>query len=308
MKTGKLYSLILILGILVPQAQNLAAQEVIASKIVARGATQQKLGGGYIFTEGPACDAEGNVYFTDQPNDQIIKWSAADGSLSVFMKPAGRINGLCFDHSGMLLGCSEGKNELWSIAPDGKVTILFTQFEGKRFNGPNDLWVAPNGNIYFTDPLYKRRWWDYPMPELEDESVYLVSPDYKTIKRLTDDLVRPNGIIGTPDGKYLYVSDLPENKTYKYRIGEDGLLYDKTLFCTLGSDGMTIDNKGNVYLTGVGGVTVFDRKGTQILNLKNPDGKTGNVCFGGKDRKTLFITASTSVYGLKMKVKGVNSQ
>lgn len=296
------------LAIVFSGLENLPAQEVIRHKLIAKGATLEKLGGGYNFTEGPASDANGNVYFTDQPNDQIVKWSADDGSFSVFMKPAGRTNGLCFDHSGMLLACSEGKNELWSIAPDGKITILFKDFEGKRFNGPNDLWVAPNGNIYFTDPLYKRRWWDYPMPELEDESVYLVSPDYKTITRLTNDLVRPNGIIGTPNGKYLYVSDLPENKTYRYRIGEDGLLYDKTLFCSLGSDGMTIDNKGNVYLTGVEGVTVFNRKGKQILNLKNPDGKTGNVCFGGKDGKTLFITATTSVYGLKMKVKGVSSQ
>jgi gluconolactonase len=146
------------------------------------------------------------------------------------------------------------------------------------------------------------------MPEQDDECVYLVSPDYKTVTRLTNDLVRPNGIIGTPDGKMLYVSDLDAKKTYSYTIGQDGLLYDKKLFVEMGSDGMTIDNKGNIYLTGVEGVTVFDKKGEKILNLTNPDGKTGNICFGGKNRKLLFITASSSVYALKMHVHGVNSQ
>jgi gluconolactonase len=284
-----------------------AAQDIIQHELVAKGARLEKLGGGYVFTEGPACDAHGNVYFTDQPNNQIVKWSAEDNSLSVFLKPAGRANGLCFDHSGMLLACSEEKNELWSISPEGKTQVLLKGYQGKRFNGPNDLWIAPNGSIYFTDPLYKRRWWNYPMPEQDDESVYVLSPDLRTLTRLTNDLVRPNGIIGTPDGRCLYVSDLPEDKTYRYRIGDDGQLYDKVLFCHLGSDGMTIDEKGNVYLTGVGGVTIFDKEGRLVLNLKNPDGKTGNVCFGGKDRKTLFITASTSVYGLRMNVPGVGS-
>jgi gluconolactonase len=279
----------------------------INNSIVEKGAKLEKLGEGYLFTEGPATDAKGNVYFTDQPNNQIVKWST-DGTFSVFLKEAGRTNGLCFDKKGNLIACSEGKNEMWSISPDGKVTVLLTKYNGKRFNGPNDVWIAPNGNVYFTDPLYKRKWWDWPMPEQDNESVYLVSPDYKTITRLTNDLVRPNGIIGTPDGKTIYVADLGANKTYSYRVGKDGLLYDKKLFAELGSDGMTIDNKGNVYLTGVQGVTVFDPLGKQILQLNVDNKKVGNICFAGKDHKLLFITASPAVYGLKMKVKGVGSQ
>ncbi len=283
------------------------SQIVDKAKIIAKGAKLEKLAGGYIFTEGPACDKEGNVYFTDQPNNQIVKWST-DGSVSVFMKDKGRVNGLCFDQNDNLIACAEEKNELWSIAPDGNITVLLTKYNGKRFNAPNDVWIAPNGNIYFTDPLYKRKWWDYPMPEQDDECVYLVSPDYKTVTRLTNDLVRPNGLIGTPDGKTLYVADLDAKKTYQYKIGNDGLLYDKKLFVERGSDGMTIDNKGNVYLTDVDGVSVFNKNGKEILHLTNPDGKTGNICFGGKDRNLLFITASKSIYGLKMRVKGVGPQ
>jgi gluconolactonase len=279
----------------------------ITSTIVARGARLEKLGEGYIFTEGPATDSYGNVYFTDQPNNQIVKWST-DGTVSVFMKKAGRTNGLCFDKNGNMIACSEDKNELWLISPDRKVTVLFTQYRGKRFNGPNDVWIAPNGNLYFTDAMYKRKWWTWPMPEQDDESVYLVSSDYKTITRLTNDLVRPNGIIGTPDGKTLYVADLGDNKTYSYRIGHDGLLYDKKLFAELGSDGMTIDNKGNIYMTGNDGVTVFDKKGKQILQLNVDNKKVGNICFAGKDHKLLFITASPAIYGLKMNVKGVGCQ
>lgn len=276
------------------------------SDIIAKGAKLEKLGDGYVFTEGPAADSKGNVYFTDQPNNQIIKWST-DGTFSVFLKDAGRTNGLCFDKKGNLIACSEEKNELWSISPDGKITVLLTKYNGKRFNAPNDIWIAPNGNIYFTDPLYKRKWWTWPMPEQDDECVYLVSPDYKTVTRLTNDLVRPNGIIGTPDGKKLYVSDLGAKITYSYTIASDGTLAGKKLFTEMGSDGMTIDNKGNVYLTG-NGVTIFNPEGKQIAQIPNSDKWTGNICFGGKKRDLLFITASTSVYGIKMNVRGVGSQ
>ena len=283
------------------------SQIVIKNKLVKKGAHLEKLAGGYVFTEGPACDKDGNVYFTDQPNNQIIKWSV-DGTVSVFLTGKGRVNGLCFDKQGNLIACSEEKNELWSISSDGKITVLLKEYKGKRFNAPNDVWISPNENIYFTDPLYMRKWWNYPMPEQDGEHVYLVSPDYSKITRITTDLVRPNGIIGTPDGKILYIADLGAKKTYKYKIGNDGLLYDKKLFVDRGSDGMTIDNKGNVYLTDVDGVSVFNPKGEEILHITNPDGKTGNICFGGKKRDILFITALTSVYGLKMNVRGVNPQ
>jgi len=276
------------------------------STIIAPGAKVEKLGGDYAFTEGPAADAEGNVYFTDQPNDRIVKWSV-DGKLSDFMKPCGRSNGLCFDAKGNLIACADEKNELWSISPAGKATVLVKEYKGKLLNGPNDIWIRPDGGMYFTDPFYKRDYWKRGAKEQDGEHVYYLSADYKTLTRVTTDLRQPNGIIGTPDGKILYVADIGASKTYLYEIQADGSLANKKLFCSMGSDGMTIDDQGNVYLTGRG-VTVFDKGGQKILNIPVPEGWSANVCFGGKDRQTLFITASKGLYAVRTNVKGAGSQ
>jgi gluconolactonase len=276
------------------------------SPVIAPSAHLVKLAGGFKFTEGPAADAEGNVYFTDQPNDRILKWSI-DGKLSTFLQPCGRSNGLCFDAQGNLWACADEKNELWRIDPAGKVTVVVKEYNGKLLNGPNDVWVRPDGGLYFTDPFYKRDYWKRGPQEQDREAVYYLAPDEKTLMRVADDLRRPNGIIGTADGKLLYVADIAANKTYAYDVQDDGTLKNKRLFCTLGSDGMTIDSEGDLYLTG-NGVTVFDKTGKQIEKVKVPEGWTGNVCFGGQDRETLFITASTGLYGLQMRVHGVGSQ
>jgi len=271
--------------------------------LIANGAKPEKLAGDFSFTEGPACDAEGNVYFTDQPNNRILKWST-DNKLSVFGDNFGRANGLYFDQKGNLISCSDEKNELWSITPEGKTTVLVRDFEGKKLNGPNDLWITPSGGIYITDPFYKRPWWDHQSPELDGQNVYFLAPGATKLLKVVSDLVQPNGIIGTPDGKYLYIADIKANKTWRYSISKDGTLSDKKLFTNLGSDGMTIDDKGNVYLTGKG-VTIFNPDGVLIENIPIQEDWTANVCFGGKDRHLLFITASKSVYGIRMKVKGV---
>lgn len=276
------------------------------SGIMAPGAQLEKLAGGFDFTEGPATDAKGNIYFTDQPNDRIMKWSI-DGKLSTFMKPCGRSNGLCFDARGNLWACADEKNELWRISPGGKVTVVVKKYQGKLLNGPNDVWIRPDGGLYFTDPYYKRDYWKRGPIEQDVHAVYYLAPDHKTLRRVVSDMQQPNGIIGTPDGKTLYVADIDGNKTYSYDIQPDGSLAGKTLFCELGSDGMTIDNEGNVYLTGKG-VTVFDKTGKQIQHIDVPEDWTGNICFGGKDRHMLFITASKSIYKVNMRVKGVGSQ
>jgi gluconolactonase len=275
------------------------------SKIIASGETLQKLAGDFIFTEGPASDAKGNVFFTDQPNDRILKWST-DGKLSTFMKSCGRANGLSFDRQGNLWACADEKNELWRISPAGKATVVVTNYQNKLLNGPNDVWIRPAGGLYFTDPYYKRPYWKRGAKE-QDECVYFLSSDEKKLVRVIEDLKQPNGIIGTPNGKILYVADIGAGKTYRYQIEPDGSLKDKKLFCELGSDGMTIDNKGNVYLTGKG-VTVFDSSGKQIEHIDIPESWTANVCFGGKDRHTLFITASKGLYAMRTKVKRVDSQ
>jgi len=273
--------------------------------LVAPGAEVEKLADGFRFTEGPACDAEGNVFFTDQPNDRILKWSV-EGELSTFMKPCGRSNGLCFDADGNLWACADEKNELWCIRPDGKVEVVVKDYQGKLLNGPNDLWIRPDGGIYFTDPFYKRPYWKRG-PSEQGKAVYYLAPDREGLLRVAEDLKQPNGVIGTPDGKTLYVADIGAGKTHAYDIREDGTLANKRLFCSMGSDGLTVDNAGNVYLTGKG-VTVFNARGEKIRHIPIDAGWTANVCFGGPDRQTLFITAGANLFGLRMRVKGVGSQ
>ena len=277
-------------------------QETLPSAIIKNGAALEKLAGDFSFTEGPAADKAGNVFFTDQPNDRIMKWSIS-GELSTFMQPSGRSNGLFFDKSGYLWSCADEKNELWRISPDKKKEVVIEKYNDALLNGPNDLWIAPGGAIYFTDPFYRRSWWDHTARPQDKQCVYYLSPDRRILRRVEEELTQPNGIIGTPDGRKLYVADIGGKKTWSYTINTDGSLSDRKLFCEMGSDGMTIDSKGNVYLTG-NGVTVFDKSGNKLGNIPVPEKWSANVCFGGKDRKSLFITASTGLYMMSMKVKG----
>jgi gluconolactonase len=271
--------------------------------LIAPGATLQLISSQFSFTEGPSVDKKGNVFFTDQPNDKIWKYDT-DGKLSAFLDKTGRSNGTYFDHKGNLLTCADEKNEIWSIDPKGKVTVLLKDFEGHRFNGPNDLWEDLQGGIYFTDPYYQRPYWDRKTPDIKGEKVYYLPKGKKEAVVVADDLLQPNGIVGTPDGKYLYVADIKDNKTYRYIINKNGSLQDKKLLIKQGSDGMTLDNKGNIYLTG-NGVTVYNKDGKMLTHITIPSKWTANVCFGGKKRNILFITASESVYTLEMNVKGV---
>jgi len=277
-----------------------------AAPVVAPGAQLEKLAGDFAFTEGPASDAEGNVYFTDQPNDRILVFTVAD-ELRTFLEPAGRSNGLAVDSEGFLWACADEKDELWRIAPDKGVTVVVDGYQGKRLNGPNDVWIAPDGSVYFTDPYYQRPYWQRTEAEQDRQAVYRLSPDHQELERVIEDLVQPNGIIGAPDGRRLYVADIGAHRTYSYAIGEDGRLGERTLFCEMGSDGLTLDDQGDLYLTGRG-VTVFGPSGEKIEEIDVPEPWTANVCFGGRDHQSLFITASKGLYRLRMSVKGVGSQ
>lgn len=265
----------------------------------------QKVADSFSFTEGPASDTQGDVYFTDQPNNRIWKYTAS-GKLSLFMEPSGRSNGMYFDHEGNLVSCADEKDELWSISPDKKVKVLVKNYNGARLNGPNDVWVAPNGNIYITDPYYQRKYWkrQAPDPAIRGQYVYYL-PKGDSVLHLADTtLQKPNGIIGSPDGKYLYIADIGAGRTYRFDIGGDGSLNHKTLFVKQGSDGLTIDREGNLYLTGKG-ITVYDPQGNKIGHIPIPEPWTSNVCFFGKKRDRLFVTASTAVYVVQMKTRGL---
>ena len=272
-------------------------------ELIKEGQELQLISNEFEFTEGPASDAEGNVYFTDQPNNRIHKWSVEDGTISVFMENSGRSNGLYFDNEGNLVAAADENSEIWKINAEKEVEVLVDSYQGNRLNGPNDLWIAPGGGFYFTDPYYQRDYWERTEKEIEEERVYYVNAQGE-ISIVVDDLIQPNGIIGTPDGKTLYIADIGDNKTYSYKINPDGSLSDKKLFTELGSDGMTIDNRGNVYLTG-NGVTVFDKSGKKIQHIPIDKDWTANVTFGGKNQQTLFITAQQAIYSLEMNVKGV---
>lgn len=257
----------------------------------------------FSFTEGASVDKKGNVFFTDQPNNEIWEYTT-DGKLLLWMDNALRSNGTYFDAKGNLISCADEHDQLISISPKKKITVLLNDYEGHLMNGPNDVWVAPNEDIYFSDPYYQRDYWTRKKPDLPSQDVYCLHKGSQTPILVVDDMKQPNGIVGTPDGKHLYIADIAAGKTYKYTIQPTGDLTEKQLFCEQGSDGMTLDKKGNVYLTGKG-VTVFNSKGEKIAHIDIPEPWTANLCFAGRNKDHLFITASKAVYILKMNVKGV---
>ncbi len=263
----------------------------------------EKLAGNFNFTEGPAVDALGNVYFTDIPNNRIFIWTV-DNKLDTFNQNSGGANGLYFDEGQNLLACEGKRGRLSSTSSDGEYNVIAKEFEGKGFNQPNDLWPDGKGGIYFTDPKYGED--DSELPQ-DGMHVYYIKPDRTSIIRVCDDFEKPNGIIGTPDGKILYVTDNGGGRTYKYDILEDGSLINKTLFVEFGSDGMTIDREGNVYLTTNGklAVDVFSVSGELVESIEVPE-KPANVCFGGEDRNLLYITARTSIYRVELNKVGVD--
>jgi gluconolactonase len=262
----------------------------------------EKLAGDFRFTEGPAADAKGNIYFTDIPNHLILIWTT-EGKLDTFRVKSGRANGLFFDQNGNLYVCEGEEGRITKTSPTGDYKTIASEYDGKRFNQPNDLWVNPEGGVYFTDPKYGGG--DKELPQ-DGMHVYYISPDYNTVTRVCDDLKKPNGLIGTPDGKLLYVTDPGAGKTYKYNIKEDGSLSNKTLFAEVGCDGMTIDKNGNLYLTpgGKTAVDIYSPSGKLLESIEVPE-RPSNVCFGGKNSNLLYITARTSFYRVELKTKGV---
>ena len=282
----------------------LAAQPAVAQReaeLIAPGASVVKLADGFVFTEGPAVDGEGNIYFSDTRGNKTYKWTVGEG-LSTFQEDSRGANGLFFDANGNLLACESGSRRITRISMDGQVTVLTDSYDGKRLNSPNDIWPDPRGGIYFSDP----RFFDQTGVEQDGNYVYYLPPDGGPVMLVVDDFEAPNGVLGTPDGQRLYVADHGPNVgrdlTYVFDIQPDGSLANQRLFASIGSDGMTLDEYGNVYLT-EDGVKVFNPDGEQIATIPVPE-LPSNVAFGGPDRRTLFITARTGLYALDMAVRG----
>ena len=304
--------------ILKDHIKRLTEKKSHSNEIVAEGEAPVRLADSYSFTEGPATDARGNVYFTDQPNNRIYRWDCESGEITLFTDQSGRSNGMYFDAQGNLIACADMDNQLWRFdmrstsgrllpqgRKNGQAEILITDYRGKLLNGPNDVWISKDGGYYLTDPYFKRDYWTRsPERQQPVEGLYYLAPGSKQLLMLDSTLNQPNGIVGTPDGKHLYVAEAKENRILRYDILTDGSLTNRQVFANMGSDGMTIDDRGNIYLTG-DGVTVFNKDGQKIAHFPIPEDWTANVCFGGKERNILFITASKSVYTLKMLVHGV---
>jgi gluconolactonase len=268
-------------------------------------------------------DQEGNVFFTDQPNNRIHRWDWRTGEITTFLEETGRANGMTMDANGLLIAASDMHGEIWSIDPrSGEHTVILDNYEGKRLNGPNDIWIAANGGMYITDPLVPRTWWDADDPRRTTSQVgggyvYYLTPDRKTLTRVAgmekdqSDLrgnqrIQPNGVVGSLDGRTLYVGYIFPREIWAYDIQPDGSLSNPRKFADSHSDGMTIDAEGNIYLTTrEAGVTAFSPAGERILNLPTGRFWTGNVSFAGPERKTLFVTAADAVFTLDMRQGGV---
>lgn len=263
----------------------------------------EKLAGDFKFTEGPAVDAEGNVYFTDVRAHIIYKWTLED-KLEVFRTESNRANGMYFDKDENLLVCEGSLGRITATTPQGVIIPIATEYNGKKFNQPNDVWSDSKGGVYFTDPKFGGDDADIPQDGMH---VYYLNPERNKVIRVCDDFVKPNGVLGTPDGKTLFVADSQGGKTFKYTIQEDGTLTDKTLFVDFGCDGMTLDKQGNIYLTPRKKYTidVYTQEGKFVKNIKFPE-MPSNACFGGKDKNQLFVTARTSIYRIQLDAVGVD--
>ncbi len=276
------------------------------AQIIAPGATLTLVDSNFAFAEGPATDKWGNIFFTDQPNDNIWKYDTS-GTLSLYMHGTNRANGMYFDKKGNLVACADESGELISISPYKKVSVLTKGYQEHVLNGPNDVWInRRTGGIFITDPYFQRDYWirTHADSALRGEYLYYLPQGTHNLILADSSVKKPNGIVGTPDGKYLYVADMGDWKTYRYSINKNGSLHNKKLFANEASDGMTIDSKGNVYFTN-NGVSIYNSSGKKIAHINVPEKWTGNICFGGKKKDVLFITASKSVYVIRTMVKGV---
>src|SRR5689334_16003785 len=300
--------------------------------LVSRHGQLVSLATGFSFTEGPAADRHGNVYFTDQPNDRIYRWDARTGVVSLFLQGTGRANGMIFDREGNLITASDMHGEVWKIRPDGSHKVLVDNYQGKLLNGPNDVWINPvNGGIYITDPIFPRGYWDASdprqqgwepthseqAPQGKGGHVYYLPPGARKLVRVTSDAMGwesdawPNGVVGTPDGKKLYVNKWYYDNhggTWVFDIKRDGTLTNMRKFSDWGGDGMSMDEDGNVYISNGEGVLAFDPDGNNILKIPTGGGATNNT-FAGRDGKTLFITGpANAVTAIRMRVKGSESR
>ncbi len=264
--------------------------------LVKAGATFRKLAGDFKFTEGPALAPDGSIHFSDIPNERIHRYDPATGALSVFREQSGKANGLFFTPAGALVACEGGNRRVTRTDFSGKFEVLTDKWEGKKFNSPNDIAPDGHGGFYFSDPRYGKG----EAREIDVEAVYYIDRGGKA-SQVAADLVKPNGLILSPDGKRLYVADPGAEKTYVYDIEGPGKIGNKREFASVGSDGMTVDKLGNIYVTWKGEIIAFSPEGKEVLRLAVPEAPANCLLVG----KTLYATARTGFYAIDLEVEGV---
>ena len=273
----------------------------------------ERLATGCIFTEGPLWHRrEKYLLFSDMPGDHLRRWSEKDG-VTTFRKPCNKSNGLAWDLQGQLLACEHASSHLTRTEPDGRITVLASHHEGKELNSPNDLAVKSDGAIYFSDPSYGRmEHFGRPRePQLAFRGVYRLSPDGKTLALLASDFGQPNGVCFSRDERTLFVNDTEKQHIRAFDVQADGSVANSRVWAkTVGEgagapDGMKIDSAGNLYSCGPGGIHVFAPDATCLGVIQVPE-YTSNFCWGDDDLKSLFITASTSVYRIRIATPGTS--
>jgi gluconolactonase len=257
-----------------------------------------RAGTGFQFTEGPAADASGTVYFSDVRASRIHRW-AAGGGVTPYREQSGGANGLYFTPAGRLVVCESQSRRIVDDDLAGQLRVLADAYDGKKLNSPNDIWVRPDGGIYFTDPRYGSQ----AGVEQDGMHTYFIPPDGGPLLRVTSDLTTPNGVDGTPDGETVYIADAGAGQVWRYKSQPDGTLTEKSAFVPRSVDGMTLDERLNVYLATGPNIEIYDAAGQLLQAIAFPE-QPSNVAFGGPDFRTLFVTARSSVYTLAMTVRG----
>jgi gluconolactonase len=321
-------------------AQQVQKLDPSLEQIVPANAKLEQIATGFNkWTEGPVWTRQGFLLFAEIPANNIIKWAPGE-SASVFIHPSGYegsepykgpepgSNGMTLDADGRVTVAGHARRNVWrleSTDPKAQITVLADSYQGKKLNSPNDVAYRSDGSLYFTDPPYglPTQGDDDPLKELKVNGVYRIPrarqqkagapPDRDRLQLVIKDIVRPNGLAFSPDEKFLYIAESGKKVWLRYRVQPDGSVTDGALFLDAssekepgGPDGMRVDKQGNLYSSGPGGVWIISPAGKHLGTIKVPE-VVGNLTWGDKDSKTLYIVASTSVFRIRLSAVGVRN-
>ncbi len=281
-------------------------------EVVGDDAQVEQVATGFDFTEAPVWNhVEKHLIFSDMPGNIMRKWTA-EGGIETFRRPSNMANGNCYDCQGRLITCEHATSRVTRAEPDGAITVLATHYDGKELNSPNDVIVRSDGSVYFTDPSFGRMEYYGVLrdQELPFQGVYRLDPDSGDLTLLADDFDQPNGLCFSVDESQLFVDDTMKSHIRVFDVNADGAVSNSSIWAEVKGDregvcdGLKVDSQGNLYTTGPGGIHVFAPDATSLGVIYTPEA-TSSFCWGEDDMRTLFITASTSLYRVRVKVPGM---